>query len=255
MRWKIGAVLGIGLMITLAAVGYFRRSGGAIETAPRVGEVIEAIYGLGTVMSDQVFHVRGGLTLQVRRLSVREGDSVKPGDPLVQLDENHIRSPIAGVVTSISFKEGEIIPPQVPIVTVTNLQTLFLEVSLEQQSVLRVKKGQTAAISFESLRNEKVNGQVAQVYPRDQQFIVRINIDRWPSGVLPGMTSDVAIEVGRKADVLLIPVKSVIGGRVTRVRDGRKEKIPVKLGVIDGEWAEVISDNINRSDFILVRGP
>ncbi|MEK6773519.1 MAG: efflux RND transporter periplasmic adaptor subunit [Bdellovibrionota bacterium] len=255
MKWKIGAVLGVVAVIALAAAVYFRRSGGSVESAPRVGEVIEAIYGLGTVMSDQVYRVRGGLTLQVRRLSVREGDSVKAGDLLLQLDENQFRSPIAGVVTSISFKEGEIIPPQIPIITVTNLKALFLEVSLEQQSILRVKKGQHAAVSFESLRNEKVQGEVAQVYPRDNQFIVRIDIDKWPSGVLPGMTADVAIEVGKKSDVLLIPVKSVFGGQVTRIRQGRKEKIQVKLGVIDGEWAEVTSDNITRSDFILVRGP
>jgi len=156
-------------------------------------------------------------------------------------------------VTSVAYKNGEIIPPQVAIVTVTNLKELYLEVSLEQQSILPVKKNQNVVISFESLRNERVDGWVESIYPRDNQFIVRIESKGWPAGVLPGMTADVAILVGKKLDALLIPLKAISGGLVVRVRKGKKEKIPVKMGVVDGEWGEVISDNILIDDKLLIR--
>ncbi len=246
-------------LIVVAAVGtavgllYWKRNGAQIEISPRVGEVVEAIYGLGTVVSDRVYNVRSGLTLQIRKIMVSEGDIVKPGDVLLQLDQNSFRSPISGTVTHIAFREGEIIPPQVPIISVTNLEALYLEVSLEQQSVLRVKSGQKVAVSFESLRNEKVEGKVTRVYPRDSQFIVRIEIGKWPDGVLSGMTADVAIEVGRKADALLVPVRALVAGQITRVRAGKQERVPVRLGVVDGEWAEVLGENLKKDDQVMVR--
>ncbi len=216
-------------------------------------DFVKSTYGLGTVNSDKIFHVRAGIPLAVRNLYVREGDLVKPGSPLLKLDESVMRSPIDGTVTAISYKDGELVTPQISIVTVTNLKSLFLEVSLEQQSILRVKKDQAVIVSFESLRNEKSEGVVASVYPRDNQFVVRIDLKTWPTGVIPGMTADVAIVVGSKKSALLIPITTVVAGQVTRIRGGKKERVPIKLGIINGEWAEVISDNILEDDELLTR--
>ena len=220
---------------------------------PKHGEVVESIYGLGTVTADKVLRVRAGMTLYVQKLYVKEGDFVKPGDPLVKLDENVVRSTIVGTVTGVFYKVGELVVPQVAVLTVTNLEQLYLEVSLEQQSVLGVKKNQHVSISFESLRNEKYEGTVTSVYPRDSQFIVRIELEKWPNGVLPGMTADVAILVGKKTNALLIPLRSIVAGQVTRIRSGKKERIPIKLGVVDGEWGEIISGNILDDDELLTR--
>lgn len=220
---------------------------------PKRGDVVESIYGLGTVTADKVYKMRSGVTLSLRKLYVKEGDLVKEGQPLAELDQTMMRSPIDGTVTSVAYKNGELVPPQVGIITVTNLKQLYLEVSLEQQSVLPIKVRQNVVISFESLRNERIDGWVEAIYPRDNQFIVRIESKNWPAGILPGMTADVAILIGKKSDVLLIPLRAVSAGQVVRLRDGKKEKIPVKMGIVDGEWGEVISDNISIDDKLVTR--
>lgn len=220
---------------------------------PKVGDIVESIYGLGTVSPDSVFRVRAGVSLTVKKLFVKEGDLVHINDPLVQLDESVMRSPIDGTVTAVSTKLGELITPQVAIVTVTNLNRLYLELSLEQQSVLRIKKDQDVVISFESLREEKYQGKVFSIYPRDNQFIVRIELLEWPHGVLPGMTADVAILIGKKTNVLMIPLKSIVSGKVIRYRQGHKETLPVQLGVVDGEWGEVLSNNLTSDDELFIR--
>lgn len=220
---------------------------------PKTGDIVESIYGLGTVSPDSVFRVRAGVSLTVRKLFVKEGDLIRVNDPLVQLDESVMRSPIDGTVTAVSTKLGELITPQVAIVTVTNLNRLYLEVSLEQQSVLRIKKDQDVVISFESLREEKYQGKVFSIYPRDNQFIVRIELSDWPHGVLPGMTADVAILIGKKTNVLMIPLKSIVSGKVIRYRQGHKETLPVQLGVVDSEWGEVLSNNLTADDELFIR--
>jgi macrolide-specific efflux system membrane fusion protein len=221
---------------------------------PKVGKVVESIYGLGTVTADQIYRAKTGVSVQIRDLSVTEGDQVKANDLIARLEESVIRAPFSGTITEVSFKAGEIVPPQTPIFTLTNLARLYLEVNLEQQSILRVKPSLPAQVSFESLRSENVTGKVKAVYPRGAQFIVRIELDRWPEGVLPGMTADVAIKVGEKDSALLIPLNAISGGKVTRVRGGRHEKVDVKLGVVDNLWAELVSGDITSGDELVLRG-
>lgn len=244
-----------GAAIFIGATGWalFSFSYNQEKIRPKRGDVVESIYGLGTVSADQSFNIRVGIAIMVNKLFVREGEIVKKGQPLIQIDGNTFRSPISGTVTKVAYKEGELVAPQVSIMTITNLDHLYLEVSLEQQSILRIKQDQQVVVSFETLRSEKHAGKVKTVYPRDNQFIVRIELKQWPEGVLPGMTADAAIIVGKKSDVLLIPINSISSGKITRARNGIKEKISVRLGVIDNEWAEVISDNISETDELLIR--
>lgn len=244
-----GIILVLGILALVATKFSFKSE----KIRAKRGDVVEAIYGLGTVSADITFNVRVGVAVTVSKLFVKEGDRVTRGKPIIHIDESVMRSPIEGTVTRIAYKEGELVAPQIPMLTITNLDFLYLEVSLEQQSVLRVKERQSVTISFETLRNEKFTGLVKAVYPRENQFIVRIELEDWPPGVLPGMTADTAIIVGQKQNVLLLPIKSISSGKVTRLRNGNKEKVPVKLGVIDNEWAEIVSDNISETDEILLR--
>lgn len=220
---------------------------------PKKGDVVESIYGLGVVTANNVFHLRTGVPLTVQKLHVLEGDLVKPGQPLIQLDDYTTMSPIGGTVTNVAYKMGELVSPLVSAITVTNLDHLYLEVSLEQQSVMRIKTNQDVVVSFENLRNKKYDGKVRSIFPRDNQFIIRIELKKWPEGILPGMTADIAILVGKKENVLLIPIKTIVAGHVIRWRDGKKKRVPVELGIIDGEWAEVISENLLETDELVSR--
>jgi multidrug efflux pump subunit AcrA (membrane-fusion protein) len=250
MKNKIRIAMIIGIVIIVAGLGFLIKRKYFFDEylKPKTGDIIESIYGLGTVSADYVFRLRTAIPLNLKKVFVKEGDLVHPQDPLIQLDDNIMKTAIEGTVTSVTYKIGELVTPQVPIVTVTNLNHLYLEVSLEQQSILRIKNNQSVLVSFESLREEKLDGIVKSIYPRDNQFIIRIELSKWPAGVLPGMTADVAILIGKKTNALLIPIKSIVAGKVTRIRQGKKEQVSVKLGIIDGEWGEVISDNIKAED-------
>jgi macrolide-specific efflux system membrane fusion protein len=217
------------------------------------GRVVEAIYGLGTVSAEQIFTAKTGVSLQLQQLPVKEGDKVKTGQILARFDESTLYAPFDGTVTQVGFKAGEIVSPQLPVLTITNLDRLYLEVSLEQQSVIRVSPGKDVVISFESMREKKFIGTVKNVYPRDQQFIVRIELDQWPSGVLPGMTADVAIQASAKENALLIPIKAVEEGKVEFVRAGETKKSSVTLGAVSGEWAEVVAGDILPGDELFLR--
>ncbi len=222
--------------------------------SPRIGPLVEAVYGLGTVVAPWTYQVRTAVNQSVREIFVKEGEQVGKGAPLIQLsDSGTARAPFAGTVTAIPLKKGEILFPSTTALTLISIADLYIEISLEQQIVMRVRSGQPAVVSFESIRGERIRGEVESIFPRETQFIVKVVLDELPRGVLPGMTADVAIEIGRKGDALAIPLKAISSGRVTLRRLGKTVKDAVQIGIVDDQWAEVTSGNIQPTDEILVR--
>lgn len=246
-------LFGLLFVFVAFAVGYFLSQDG-IEGSLRRGSVQEAIYGLGKVKSEKIFEFKLGVVSSIRKRYVREGDLVKQGQRLIDFDGNDpLFSPFDGSIVSLPFNDKENVFPQIPILRLEDLSKRFVEVALEQQGALRVKSGQKAKFSFESLRNQIFNGDVESIYPSRDQFFVRIRTIDLPNEVLPGMTADVSIEVGKKENVLLVPLAAISGGMVVRVRNGKREKIEVKIGITDGEWAEVISGDIVEQDKVLLK--
>lgn len=241
--------------LVVFAISFFwvsKRSSDYIK--PRRGDITEAIYGLGKVKSHRQFEVKVGITTQMQKLYVREGQKVKKGDRLVKFtDGNAFRAPFDGTVTNIVFHESETVPPNTNTLSIEDLTDKYIEVSLEQEGALRVRPGQKVKVVFESIRNEIFEGQVSAVFPKSGEFLAHIAVDGLGASILPGMSADVSIVVGRQQNVLLIPLSAITNGQVMRRRDGRREKVKVKIGGIDGEWAEVTDDSVLATDEILVK--
>lgn len=251
---KISLTLGIIFAAALAFYFvriYFQNKNFAI-IKPRTGTITEAIYGLGKVKSNHRFEVKLGILTTIKKLHVREGDLVRKNQHLIDLDSGvTIYSPIAGTVTLVSADDGETVLPQTPLIRVEDLQDRYLELSLEQSGILRIRKGQKALVSFESLRGEPLSGTVAALYPKEDEFIAHIEINNLQKNILPGMTADVSIEVGH-VEGLLIPIKAVKNGLVSVRRNGRIEKVKIEIGLSDNLSVEVKSPNLSVHDDILV---
>lgn len=244
-------IAGLGLLILILLV--LRSWSSPVKIHPKIGDMVEAVYGIGTVTARHTFDLKLGVSDTLEKLYVQEGDAVLKGAPLVALaDLPAVRAPFAGVVTSLPFKEGETLFPQIPVLTLTDVKNPYIVVSLEQEGALRVRQNQSAIISFETLRSDRLNGTVSAVYPKDGQFLVNIEVPQMPEGALVGMTTDVAIQVETRKQVLQIPVAALDQGEVKLIRNGNTLKVPVKLGAGDGTWAEVTDGSIQPADLILL---
>ncbi len=231
-----------------------RHNSDIIKIQPKKGPIVEAIYSLGTVTARHQFHFKVGVPKTIQKLYIGEGQAVIKGQNLVLLSDGIvIRSPFAGTVTQLPFSEGENVFSDTYIISVENMKDLYLQATLEQQGALRVKKGLPVQLSFETIREQKFQGIVSSVYPQKGQFIVRIEVANLPAEILPGMTADLAIEISRHENALLIPVAAISSGFVIIERNGRREKIPVTVGSMDNEWAEITSNNIQLTDEVIIK--
>lgn len=245
------------LILMLIVAGYFTYSWpgqGYREVLPRIGPIVESIYGVGTIRAHKTYTYRLGVSKIIKDILVEEGDKVKSRTSLIIMDDGmRIKAPFDGTVTSISYHENELTFPQTPIISIEDLSELYILASIDQHGIMRVKKGMKVSISFENIRNEQFFGEIERVYPRNNEFFVHVHVNNLPSQILTGMTADIAIEVASRTKAFLIPTLAITSGSVLIKRDGKRMRVNIQVGSMDDQWAEVTSDNLKVTDLILVR--
>ncbi len=225
-----------------------------VEIHPERGNISEAVYGLGKVKSQKRFEVIVGIISTVTKRFVNEGDLVEKGRPLVEVNGQTVfRAPFKGTITFANLYAGETAIPNSPIIRLEDLENKYIELSLEQQSALRVKLGQTVQVSFESLRGKNLLGKVSALFPRQDEFIVHIQVDSLDANILPGMTADVMIEIGSIKNAIVLPLTAVKNGMIVVKRNGHWEKIKVEVGQIDGLFAEIKDPALTEQDSVRIK--
>ncbi|TGL39754.1 efflux RND transporter periplasmic adaptor subunit [Leptospira perdikensis] len=248
-------IIGFIFVIILILITYFFiRNTQSDRLVITRGSLVEAVYALGTVKPIDSFSLKFGIAASIREIFVEEGQTVTKGQALLTNDSGiTFRSPFNGTLTKLNVAKNETAMPGLPLLEIQNLKEVYISVSLDQESALRVKPGQIVQLSFESIRGNVYKGKVERIYPSNGQFLVRIEADEFPHGVLPDMTTDVAIEVSSKDNVVLVPLIAVDRGKVIRFRNGQRDKLEIRIGAINSEYGELIQGDLKEGDEVLVK--
>jgi multidrug efflux pump subunit AcrA (membrane-fusion protein) len=220
---------------------------------PKVGPITESVYAISTVKSERTYTLRLGVISSVEKYFVKEGDEVNANDKLLSLEGGTLfKTPHAGIVTERPYGLKETIIPQSTIIKIVDLKNLYLEASIEQVGALKINKGMKVVVSFDDFRNKLFIGTVRSVLPRDQDFLIQVNVLDLPNNVLPGMSADLSVEIGKKEKAILIPTKAISNGFIIVKKENKNEKIKVELGINDSENAEIISPILTEQDEIVI---
>jgi macrolide-specific efflux system membrane fusion protein len=245
--------IAIGVCVLVLAGGFYwykknKQSSINTEVIKR-GNIIESVYGIGTLTPSRSLAIKSGVTSTIHRLYVKEGQVVEKNETLVELEGiGTFKAPFAGTVVSTPFKEGEIVYAQTSVVTLVDPEGTYLLVSLEQQGALNLKPNLLVKISFDGLREQVFDGKVDSIFSTGVDFLAHISLKKIPDFVLAGMTADVAIILQEKKDSLLIPVASLEQKNAVLKRGGKVIRVPVTLGLIDGAYAEILSGDVQEGD-------
>lgn len=167
---------------------------------------------------------------------VREGDSVRQGSVLAELDvelldhqirtapdlatqlhlerqrdRQTLRSPLDGWVVRTLFEPGEQVAPGAPVAVVADWRELTLKVYLSEDRFGRVALGQPASITVDAYPGEVFSGQVtfiaseAEFTPRNVQtredrvksvYAIKLRVPNSDLRLKPGMFADAAFAPG-----------------------------------------------------------
>ncbi|OYZ24371.1 MAG: hypothetical protein B7Y39_01565 [Bdellovibrio sp. 28-41-41] len=241
----------------------FKTGSGAKRTVEiKRGDLVEAVYAIGSVKAERVFNLKMGVTSKMIERYVRPGDQVKKGDKLVDLEGlKTIYAPFDGMITTVAFEKGELVFAQAVIVTVVDTSSYYIEISVDERNIPLIKAGQIVDISFEGVRDQKISGKVRSVYSNDGEFLVAIDADLSKISLLQGMTCDVAVRLEEHRNQILIPLGALDkDGRVKVMRDGRTKSVALKVGAKNSQYLILKEGDVFEHDEVVIedngkRGP
>ncbi len=194
------------------------------------------------------------------------------------LDNCTVRAPFAGQVVSKDAQVGEMVSPvsagggftRTGIATVVDMNSLEIEVDVNESYIARVKPSQKVAATLDAYPEWHMPARVRTVIPTaDRQKAtvkVRISFEKLDPRILPDMGVKVAFLAeepasgGRSAAApaqALVPraaVREEQGKQVVfLVRDGRLERRAVRLGAAHGSEVEVIA-GLTAGEQVVVKG-
>jgi RND family efflux transporter MFP subunit len=161
-----------------------------------------------------------------------------------QMEKMTIRAPFEGVISAVFAHPGDLIDPGSPIVTLITTDRI-VEAKISEENFANIRVGQKASVTFLPYGAWIFNGTVSKILPtadpETQRHLVDLTInDIDPAKLIPGITGEVTIEVGRHAAKAIIPRRALLNENVYVVKDGKVELRAVKKGFVWLTGAEVV---------------
>ncbi|MBO68261.1 MAG: hypothetical protein CL398_08100 [Acidiferrobacteraceae bacterium] len=132
-----------------------------------------------------------------------------------ELDNTTIRSPVEGVVINRSVDPGQTVAAslQAPILftIAQDLTQINLEVSIDEADIGRVREGQKVRFTVDAYPERIYGGTVYQIRKQPIEtsnvvtYVIIVSSRNDDDSLLPGMTANVELVIGERADTLQIP--------------------------------------------------
>lgn len=172
-----------------------------------------------------------------------------------ELAKTEIRAPVSGPILDTFVDDQRVLVAGTPIMRMGDLNSIEVEADILSEEVGRIDVGDPVEIYGKAVNDEIVHGTVSQIYPsgfmkisalgiQQQRVKVIIDFDNSAAQLRPGTRVDVRIITAESADTLAVPERATFrqdgGWHVFRAIGGRAVLTPVKVGLKNDEWAEIL---------------
>ena len=151
--------------------------------------------------------------LRTSKLNVKSKENAL-ADAKDALDNYYIYANLTGIVSAINIERGEDVSSGTSVATIIT-KSKIASVTLSESDIVDIKVGDKATITFDSIENLSIEGEVSQVDATGAassgvvSYGIEIAFDTDNESVKPGMSVSATITTNSKADVLTIPTTAV----------------------------------------------
>ncbi len=190
-----------------------------------------------------------------------------------QLDKATLTAPFAGTITTLYVQAGEMAGAGQPVVLLSDLAGLQVEVTLDETDVAGVTVGQAVVVTVDAFPGLDLAGEVIYIAPVAQVqagvVLYPVTVRLLPAGgatdggqkpvLRAGMTTEVAITTACQEEALTVPLRSVetAGGQayVDRWVDDHSERVAVELGLMTDTEIEITAGLVEGDVILVVPAP
>ena len=178
-----------------------------------------------------------------------------------QLKNTQVTAPISGKVTSIAVSSGEMVSPSVPLLSIIDVNRIFVKVGISEKDISKIKEGQTVDLKIDAFPEEKFLGEVVSkgvaVDQISKTLEVKIEILQPEVDIPVGVFARGDILVKTNQDALIIPSSALTrkkdGIYIYVIEEGIARQKEVVLGIIQDERVEIL-DGLSEEEEIVVLG-
>lgn len=174
-----------------------------------------------------------------------------------------VTAPISGTISNLSLVEGIVLGSQSSsssdqtstssqrVATIQNDLNPILSFNLTEIDVVRVKTGQKATVTIDSLPDKTFTGRVKTLdrigatSGNVTSYPATIQLDTLFSEILPNMAASASIIIDTKNNVLLVLSAAVQAQGeeyfVRILKDGKEQQVPIQVGISSDTQTEIIS--------------
>lgn len=173
-----------------------------------------------------------------------------------------VYAPQSGLISAINISEGQYVMEGSPILTLENLNQLWLEADIYPSENNRVSLGKNIVVRVNGFENETIKTQINFINPQysgeSQILKFRASIPNPSLKFQPGMQASVSLNYQNHQNVLTLPINAVMreenGAMVwVKTNQGHFEMRNVILGA-ENDQAVVIENGIKKGDEVVVNG-
>jgi len=172
-----------------------------------------------------------------------------------------LRAPFDGRLGFKQASVGALVQPGDPIVTLDDLSVIKLDFDVPETALAALHPGQAVLARSSAYPNQPIEGVVStidtRVDPNTRSVTVRAEIDNADGLLRPGMFLTVELVYGRTEDAIMAPEESVLvvdgGAFIFAVRDGKAERVPVKIGRRRPGLVEIV-EGLQPGDLVVTGG-
>ena len=157
-----------------------------------------------------------------------------------------VRSTIRGRIYDQVPRTGEYVGPQTVVMELGETDRYEVELAIDETDINLVRAGLEVYYGSDAMQKTLAHGTVLEVYPKISSVnksIKAIATIALPPGqqVYAGSTLEANIVYGRKNNALVLPRAYVVNDSVTVRRKGKYRRIPIKTGLQDVQFSEILS--------------
>jgi len=175
--------------------------------------------------------------------------------------KTNIVAPFTGVVGLKNISEGSFVGPTTPLVSLVQLQPLFVEFSIPEKYAAAFKKG--SKVTFSTDQNIYASASNASIYavePKVDEITKTIKaraLIEGQSALYPGSFVKVFTNLGETKDALLVPTQAVIstlkGQKVIVCKNNAAVDATVTIGVRSDTKIQIV-EGIQPGDTVVTTG-
>lgn len=179
-----------------------------------------------------------------------------------------IKAPFSGITTKRFVDKGAMIQSGL---NQSNPQALFelqeinpirLTIPVPESDVVGIKTGMLVKVTFPELSGTVFSAKVSRLSnaldPISKTMQVEIDLENPDGIIISGMYAKVLLQISSRENIQSLPVIAKISHKnedyILAVEEGKVKRIPVKIGLSNRDYFEILNDEITSETLVIVQG-